>query len=381
MTDDLRRTTPPAIVPLPYGSAYETPEDGEAETIAECIDTLRGIAARVHADEGHAYRSVHAKSHGLLRAELEVLDGLPEPWAQGVFAHGGRRHPVVMRFSTTPGDLLSDRVSTPRGLALKLLGVDGERLPAEGPGAEGARTQDFILVNGPVFNAPNARKFLSSLKLLAATTDRVPRLKTALSAALRGAEKVVEAAGGESATLQALGGHPMTDILGETFFSQVPLLWGRYMAKLSVAPVSAGLRALTGAPVENSPDHPFALREAVVRHFAAQGGEWELRAQLCTDIEAMPIEDATVLWPVERSPWVSVGRIVAAPQTGWSEARSAAVDDGMAFNSWTGLAAHRPLGSIMRVRRAVYPASAAFRSQRNGQPVREPGGIDAVDWD
>ncbi|MFO0670598.1 MAG: hypothetical protein U0235_13365 [Polyangiaceae bacterium] len=33
-----------------------------------------------------------------------------------------------------------------------------------------------------------------------------------------------------------------------------------------------------------------------------------------------------------------------------------------AFTPWNGLAAHRPLGNIMRVRRVVYDASAAARA-------------------
>ena len=35
---------------------------------------------------GHATRSMHAKSQGLLRAELVVADGLPPALAQGIFA-------------------------------------------------------------------------------------------------------------------------------------------------------------------------------------------------------------------------------------------------------------------------------------------------------
>jgi hypothetical protein len=87
-----------------------------------------------------------------------------------------------LRLSSTPGDLLNDSVSTPRGLAMKVIGVPGARLT----GSEGDNTQDFIMINGPAFAAPNAKKFLSKLKLLAGTTDKAPHLKAALSATLRG---------------------------------------------------------------------------------------------------------------------------------------------------------------------------------------------------
>ena len=355
-----------SIEPIRYQPSFETLEDDEAQTTRELEETLIKIASIVHKDEGHAHRSVHAKSHGLLMAELQVPAGLPPHLAQGLFAKPGN-YPVVMRFSTSPGDLLDDAISTPRGLGIKVIGVQGERAP----GAEGGTTQDFLMVNGPVFSAPTAKQFLKPLKLLASTTDKAPGLKKVLAAALRGLESIVEKAGGKSALLKTMGGHPETNVLGETYFTQVPMLYGPYMAKLSIAPVSPELVALKDAPVDLG-DKPNGLREAVLAHFAQQGGVWEIRAQLCTDVEAMPVEDASVEWPQELSPYVAVGRIVAKPQVSWSEARSRAVDDGMSFAPWHALAAHRPIGSVMRVRKAAYEVSARFRSTENAVKLEEP---------
>jgi hypothetical protein len=365
-------TTLPGETPVRYQPLLEAAEEDEAQTSAALAETLLKISETVHRDEGHAYRSVHAKSHGLLRAELQVLRGLAPELAQGLFAEA-RSYPVVMRFSTVPGDLLDDNVSTPRGLALKVIDVQGVR----GPGSEADTTQDFVMVNSPTFGVPTAKKFLKQLKLLAATTDKAPGLKKALSTALQGLEALVEKAGGDSPGLRALGGQRETQVLGDSFFSQVPMLHGPFMAKVSVVPVSPALQALAGAPVDLK-GRPDGLREAVVEHFRSQGGEWELRVQLCTDLQAMPIEDASVDWPQSRSPYVAVARIVAAPQPAWSEARSAAVDDGMAFNPWHCLAAHRPIGSIMRVRRAAYEMSARFRAQHNATPLGEPHSLDAL---
>lgn len=355
-----------AVTPLRYQPAFEAPEDDEAETERALSDTLYGIHEIVRKDEGHAYRSVHAKSHGLLFGELQVEPGLPATLAQGVFA-APASYPVVMRLSTVPGDLLDDEVSTPRGLGLKIVGVPGERLA----GSEEDVTQDFLMVNGPVFSAPTAKKFLATLKLVAASTDKAPGLKKALSATLRGLESLIEKAGGESGTLKALGGHPETNILGETFYTQVPMRFGPYMGKLQLVPVSPELTALTDAPVDLH-DRPHGLRDAVVEHFRHSGGSWELRVQLCTDLETMPIEDASVQWPEDRSPFVTVARIVARPQVAWSATRSAAVDDGMSFSPWHGLAAHRPIGSVMRVRKAVYAMAARYRAEHNATPVEEP---------
>ena len=69
-----------------------------------------------------------AKAHGLLRGTLTVAENLPPVLAQGLFARSGN-YPVAIRFSTSPGDLLPDSVSTPRGMAVKVIGAKGERLP------------------------------------------------------------------------------------------------------------------------------------------------------------------------------------------------------------------------------------------------------------
>jgi hypothetical protein len=143
------------------------------------------------------------------------------------------------------------------------------------------------------------------------------------------------------------------------------------MAKVSIAPVSAPLMQLTDAPVDLA-DKPNGLRAAVIEFFAATAGEWEVRVQLCTDLKTMPIEDASVRWPEERSPFIAVARISAQPQRAWSEARSQAIDDGMAFSPWHGITAHRPIGSVMRVRKMAYEMSAKFRGDHNQRRIEEP---------
>lgn len=358
--------------PLRFDPSMERPEPDEAETFAAIAAQMRKINEITAKDYSHAVRSVHAKSHGLLHGELRVVDGLPASLAQGLFARAGS-YEVVMRLSTNPGDVLDDSVSVPRGLALKVIGVAGERLP----GSEGATTQDFVMANAPAFGAANPKAFLTTLKPLAATTDIPQALKKAASAALRGVETVIEKLGGESPTVKFLGGHPQTHILGETFYSQAPLLYGDFIAKLAVAPVSPELKALTGAALDLR-GKPNGLREAVVAFFEKNGGEWELRAQLCTDREAMPIEDPSVIWPEDKSPYVAVARIAAPPQTAWSEARAGAIDDGLAFSPWHGLAAHRPLGGIMRSRRPSYEMSARFRAEHNRRAIEEPRSLEGI---
>ncbi len=351
-----------------YDPSVEHLEADEDETAQSLRETMRKIREKTFADGGHALRSVHAKSHGILEGVLDVSDHLHPVLAQGLFAKAGR-FPIVMRFSTIPGDLLDDSVSTPRGLAIKIIGVEGARLAA----SQGEVTQNFVLVNGPAFAVPTAKAFLANLKLLAGMTDKMEGVKKVMSAAMRGLNSVVQATTHEpNPTLAQLGGQPETHILGETFYSAVPIRWGDYIAKLSVAPVSPELKALEQKPL-NLNGVPNALRESMVDFFAQHGGVWEVRAQLATDPDTTPVENAAKVWDEDKSPYLPVGRIVVSPQTAWSEARSKAVDDGMYFSVWHGLAAHQPLGSIMRVRQHAYEQSAQFRAEHGGgNTLREP---------
>ena len=361
--------------PVPYSPAVETIADDEAETIAELRETLLSMQKTMLEHTGHGLRSVHAKSFGLLRGSLEVLPGLPPALAQGLFATP-KVYDLVARFSTPPAEELDDRVSLPRGISLKVVGVEGERLP----GSENDTTQDFLMVDGPVFNAPDAKHFLSSLKLLAKTTDKAEGGKRALSVLLRGTTAVLGAVGIESPTLTSMGGHKQTEPLGSVFFTQVPLRFGDYIAKLSLVPVSPSLMALKDQPLpEEFADQPDGLRGSINAFFAEDdSAELELRVQLNTDLEKMPIEDASVEWPEEESPYVAVARVRIGRQTGWSEERSKAIDDGLSFSPWHGLEAHRPLGGVMRARREVYPPSAGFRGAANGCPMHEPSRLQDV---
>ncbi len=351
--------------PLHYVPSVEQPEDGESETIAALTETLMRISATTWAEEERAIRSVHAKGHAVLRGTLEVAPGLPPELAQGLFAQGGR-YDVALRLSTSPGDIMDDHVSTPRGLAIKVYGVEGAQLS----GSATDTTQDFLFVDGPAFLVATPAKFLANLKLLAATTDKAEGLKRAFSATARGLESVVEAMGGKSSKLISLGGHALTNPLGETYFTQVPSRYGDYIAKFSVAPVSPELTALSDAPVDLA-DRPNGLRDAVAAHFASAGGVWELRVQLCTDLDAMPVEDASVAWPEADSPYRAVARLTVAPQPSWGADGVAANDAGLAFSPWHGLVAHQPLGGIQRARRPVYAALADERGTRSGCPFHE----------
>lgn len=231
-----------------------------------------------------------------------------------------------------------------------------------------------MLANGPAFAKAHPKSFLSTLRLLAATTDKAPGLKKMLSVVMRGTEKLLDSVGGKSSTVMTLGGYPEIHILGDEFYSQTAFLYGNYMAKFAVKPLSEDLRHLSKSRVDLKGD-PDGIRASVVDFFRTRGGEWELQAQLCTDPKAMPIGDASKAWPEDQSPYRTVARIVVPPQDAWSASRVLAVEEGVSFSVWHALAAHRPLGSMNQVRKSVYAAAARCRAEHNDVALAQPKSV------
>jgi hypothetical protein len=226
---------------------------------------------------------------------------------------------------------LPDTVSTPRAMAIKIMGVTGEHVPE----STEDDSQDFLMVNGPAFVHPGPKGFLKDSKLLALTTEKSTLAKTIVSAVLRGTEAVIEAVGGESAKIKNMGGHPKSHPLGATYFTQVPFLFGPYMGKFSLAPVSPALTALTDRTLETEGDD--AQRQAVIDFFASQAdtpAQWELRVQLCTCIEKMPREDSSIAWDEALSPYVTVAALTIPAQQAWNTPESENLEDRIAFDPW-----------------------------------------------
>ena len=359
--------------PVRYSPDVEKVEADEHETIGQLEEQFKTIQDTTLEHYQHGVRSVHAKAHGIAKGTLTIKDGLPPELAQGLFAKPGQFE-AILRISSNAGDILDDAIAAPRGFALKLLDVEGERLP----GSEEETSQDFILVNGPVFAAPDAKGFLKTLSLLSKTTDRAEGAKKVLSAVLQVTNKALTAVGLESPTIATLGGAPQTNPLGETYYSQTPYRYGDYIAKWQLLPVSEGLTSLSGEHVDVA-GRPDAVREEVKRGLIETGGTWELRVQLATDLDKMPVEDPTKLWDEKESPFRTVATLDVPPQLAWQHGETEHLDDRLSFNIWHGLAAHQPLGGINRARNEPYRKSAAFRHQANGCPMHEPRSLTDLD--
>jgi hypothetical protein len=112
--------------------------------------------------------------------------------------------------------------------------------------------------------------------------------------------------------------------------------------------------------------------------FPKRNGGLGARVQLCTDLTRMPVEDASVEWDEHLSPSLTIARVTVQPQNAYSNPRRVWVDEQLSFNPWHSLAAHRPLGNIMRARFKAYQASSHFRHSAEGRQMVEPRSIEEM---
>ena len=351
-----------------YSPDVECEVENEARLIDEIVEQMAATNARAFDRHRHAIRDAHAKSHGFLKGELIVGKGLPNHLRQGIFV-SPTIYPVVIRLSSAPGDIHSDAIPAPRGMAIKVIGVEGDRLLP----ADTGHNQDFLLVNIPVLSFGTVQKYKQLLGLLELNANSPEFLQRALAGVARGVESVVEAVGGQpSAMLRGLA-RSNAHLLGETYHSMAAIRFGDFIAKISVAPLSDNVKALTGKELGKVEDS--TLRDLVVEHFRREGAEYEMRAQLCIDLDKMPVEDAAVLWPEDLSPQQPLATLRIPPQDAYSPTRRVYGDDVLSFNPWCGIAEHQPPGSIMRVRIKAYERSTRYRHEMNAQPRIEPAAI------
>ena len=355
---------------LRYTSEIETVPDSEAETIAGIIAAMTHESEKVAEREHQTVRASHAKPNAFLKGELRVREGLPPELRQGLFAEPGT-YQVAVRMAQGPGEHLKDSVSTHRGMAIKVLGVEGEKLPGHADA-----TQDFVLATGPVFPNADAAGFLGAIKGLEGSAGSAEPLKAMVSATSRALNSAVKAVTGNDVALLDFFGHTPLHPLVDLYYSQAALRYGDFVAKIEAVPASTAQDELGREPLDTT--IPDVFSEATVDFFRRDAAVFDIRVQLCTDLEAMPVEDASVRWDETESPYRSVATLVLPRQEAMSDVRRAFMTERMAFQPSHSLAAHRPLGSLMRARLATYPALATYRQRQNQAAPIEPRSLDEI---
>ena len=336
--------------------AQEKPIAGEDALVARIIADM-SIYLRTHYAAGTAQRGGNTKTHGVVRGELVIHDGLPGNMRHGLFAQPAR-YPAWVRFGG-PGPALPPDIEDVGVLSIgvKVMGVPGPKL------LDDERfTQDFTGISTPVFTTPD---LIANAKLQAAIGRGLPLF-------------YFIGPGGHflDALMQGLWSRTQTSPLETPYWSCVPYLLGEGQAmQYAFRPVAATRSRIPGLPGRPSDNY---LREAVARTLTQGPARFEMLLQVQTDPRRMPMEHASVRWFDAGGAPVVAATLELPPQRFDSEAQLAFASR-LSINPWHGLPAHRPLGNQNRGRLRIYQSLSQLRQQMNATPHVEPDGSETFD--
>jgi len=316
--------------------------DNESEDAQAIADS---IGANIRKGPLPALRDAHPKAHGCVQAEFHVRDDLPAHLAQGVFVPG-TTYKAWIRFSNgNPDATQSDAEGDARGMAIKLLDVPGEKLLSN---ARDARSQDFVMINYPVFFVDDPARYLSFIK----DTGGSNPFKKLLEAGDLGFRGTIIA--------REITRSHINSPLEARYWSMVPYRLGdppnKQAVKFSARPQIWPQTAHTG---ERTPNF---LRAAMIEQLAAGDAHFDFEVQVGTP--DMSVEDSMTEWKEADAPFVKVATITIPSQVFATPERDALGED-LSFNPWHALPQHRPLGAINRVRRVVYETISDLRHNLN----------------
>ena len=329
-------------------------EDAHLQSIIDSFTAQMGLLWK----PGGYERGGNTKTHGMVRGELVVHEGLLAHLRKGVFAEP-RRYQAWVRFSG-PGPYWTPDIEDVgfMSISIKLLGVPGPKLMDEEP-----HTQDFTAVSTATFvtqdtkaNAHLQKWSVKNAQLYHFVNFTRPHVFDLL--------------------MQGLWIKTQTSPFEAPYFSGVPYLLGEGQAmQYSVWPTDARRTPVPSLPRRPPDDY---LRQAMVARLAQEDVDLDFRVQVQTDPHLMPIENNGVLWPERLSPRVSVATL-HLPKQRFDTPEQTAFARRLSYNPWHCIAEHRPLGNQSRARRRMYYELSQLRHRMNAVPHYEPTGDETFE--
>ena len=329
--------------------------DGEAGAGQDVADAIaESVRRRVAGSGGVARRDAHPKAHGCVRARFDVLPDLPATLAQGVFV-SGKSYPAWIRFSNGSSDPKKPDIDGDgRGMAIKLVDVPGDKILED---ERQAQTQDFLLINYPVFFNKDPRDYVKLMRRLNSTNP------------LGVAAAIIPLGLDGASILAKILLQKMANPAQERYWSETPYRLGNEPLKQAVKFSARPCQLVDNTNPPKNPD-PNYMRLALVDTLA--------KGDICYEFLVQPrpnsgfeVENSMVEWNEKEAPFYKVATITIPKQV-FDTPSQRDYCDNLSFTPWHSLPEHRPLGAANRVRRVVYQAISKLRHDLNQQPRVEP---------
>ncbi|MCX7066767.1 MAG: catalase family protein [Methylococcales bacterium] len=291
-------------------------------------------------------RDAHPKMHGLVKAEFIIEPDLAAELQVGVFKEP-KTYQAWIRFSNQSGDISPDKVRDIRGMAIKLMGVTGDKILEH---KKEQQTHDFILISTNVFVTKDVAEFDNLIKAI--TSNIFAKIKFMLThwrVAWNLYNSIIKFA----------------NPLQIRYFSTTPYLFGNTAVKYSAIP---HINTPDTIPKNSADDY---LRLAMIKQLQDGEAMFDFAVQLQTNADTMSIEDSGHEWSESLSPFRKVASIRIFQQEFDNDSQKE-LGENLSFNPWHALPEHRPLGGINRTRKVIYQAISSFRHEYNHIPEKEP---------
>ncbi|MDD5319639.1 MAG: catalase [Methylococcales bacterium] len=372
-------------------------EDKQIDEIANIIvklldkrypipDELRHFQSENYPSSIQFLRGVHPKSHGCVKAIFEIDPNIGKNLQVGLFDKPGRKFDAIIRFSNATGvltpDLEEDGKHNSRGMASKILDVRGKVITED----NGAKNQDFLMINQPVFAFANTEDYLRLERVLDTQNDKPDGFFAPLKLkdpTITEEQKrfILEYIKAENISEEDISrilesfkivlkikspANPVINPLGAQYFSAAPFLFGpdRVM-KFSAKP----RKELPPAQMPAQPSENY-LREtliATMRNNEPIIFDFMLQIRGKADLNDLDkdIENACFEW---NDPFIKVATItIPTPQAEVDMTENIEQCERLSFTPWHSLVGHQPIGGINRLRKSVYQASAKHRLEQDDQ--------------
>ncbi len=342
---------------------YKERKDEEERLTSEIIDVIRQfIDRRCREGRRPALRDAHAKDNGCVKAIFRVDSDLKHELQHGVFIPG-KEYKAWIRFSNANSEPRNGRLPDGRGMAVKLMGVKGDKLLHDE-----AKTQDFIMINHPVFFVDDLQRYKETLDKFLNARSMIGQYLCVLK--LNGRERWLALKSNLS-------------IITNPLFSQY---WSMTPYCLGVDSDTKTAIKFTAKPRLKHRDNfliklvtwlnpTFTLKNEMDRSLSKREAQFDLFVQRYVD-DRTPIEDSTIEWTESISKLEHVATITIPPQKLISSERDAFCEN-LSFSPWHCLPAHKPLGAVNRVRKTVYLTISEQRHRLNIAPKKEPTGDES----
>jgi hypothetical protein len=243
----------------------EAPKPDEDEKARQIGETMNKMQQHNFDQHRHCFRATHVKTQAIVKGKMSVLSDLPKHLQQGIFREPGKTYDVAARYANEPVFLQADQEPGPRGLSMKIFGVNGERL--EGANPDGS-TQDLFFNNAPMIELTDIdtcleimqlreKYFDSPMKLSAATKLRTDAMKQTAPSML-----------------------PNTNMISHSFYTQGAFRFGEWYGHIGMFPV---LNEMKGRDEKvKSGDSREQLRDWLAEYFtsSASVAKYELKVGL-----------------------------------------------------------------------------------------------------